>query len=110
RSRRAGRSGETTSTSVPARGSAGQGASTQMRSDSDDITLIRDAIVATCAKFDDDYWSAADRDHRFPREFYDAMAAGGWIGIAIPERYGGGGRGVTEAATVLEEVAASGAC
>ena len=38
------------------------------------------------------------------------MAAGGWIGIAIPERYGGGGQGIREAATVLEEVAASGAC
>src|SRR5687768_11666311 len=37
------------------------------------------------------------------------MAAGGWIGIAIPEEYGGGGRGITEAAIVLEEVAASGA-
>jgi len=94
----------------PAGGPPGKGASAHMRSDSDDITLIREAVAATCTKFDDDYWSAADRDHRFPREFYDAMAAGGWIGIAIPERYGGGGRGVTEAATVLEEVAASGAC
>jgi acyl-CoA dehydrogenase len=38
------------------------------------------------------------------------MAAGGWNGIAIPERYGGGGQGIREAATVLGEVAASGAC
>ena len=38
------------------------------------------------------------------------MADGGWIGIVIPEQYGGGGRGITEAAAVLEEVAASGAC
>jgi acyl-CoA dehydrogenase len=38
------------------------------------------------------------------------MAAGGWIGIAIPAEYGGGGGGITEAAIVLEEVAASGAC
>ena len=37
------------------------------------------------------------------------MAAGGWIGIAIPEEFGGGGRGITEASVVLEEVAASGA-
>jgi acyl-CoA dehydrogenase len=49
-------------------------------------------------------------EHQFPVEFYDAMAAGGWIGIAIPEEYGGGGRGVTEASVVLQEVAASGAC
>jgi acyl-CoA dehydrogenase len=37
------------------------------------------------------------------------MADGGWIGIAIPEAYGGGGQGITEASIVLEEVAASGA-
>ncbi len=76
----------------------------------DDVALIREAVAATCAQFPDDYWAAAESDHRFPVEFYEAMAAGGWIGIAIPERYGGGGRGVAEAAAVLEEVAASGAC
>ena len=81
-----------------------------MRSDPEDIVLIRQAVQQVCARFDDDYWSRCDQEHRFPTEFYDAMAAGGWIGIAIPEAYGGGGRGVTEAATVLEEVAASGAC
>src|SRR5438067_591048 len=37
------------------------------------------------------------------------MADGGWVGIAIPEAYGGGGRGINEASIVLEEVAASGA-
>ena len=79
-------------------------------SEPDDIVLIREAVAKVCSAFDDDYWSECDRAHRFPGEFYDAMAAGGWIGIAIPERYGGGGRGVSEAAAVLEEVAASGAC
>src|SRR2546423_6613818 len=38
------------------------------------------------------------------------MAKGGWIGVAIPAEYGGGGRGITEASIILEEVAASGAC
>src|SRR3712207_967801 len=75
-----------------------------------DLDLIRDAVRRVCARFDDEYWMRCDQEHRFPTEFYDAMAAGGWIGIAIPEAYGGGGRGVTEAAAVLEEVAASGAC
>ena len=72
-----------------------------------------DAIVAAvdrvCARFDDAYWSACDTEHRFPWEFHHEMAAGGWVGIAIPERYGGGGRGITEAALVLNRVAASGA-
>ena len=76
----------------------------------DDIRVIRKAVAQTCAQFDDEYWMRCEVDHAFPQEFYAAMAEGGWIGVAIPERYGGGGRGVTEAAAVLEEVAASGAC
>jgi acyl-CoA dehydrogenase len=77
---------------------------------SHDIMLIREAVAATCAPFDDEYWAARDEAHEFPYEFYAAMAAGGWIGIAIPEQFGGGGRGILEASAVLEEVAASGAC
>ncbi|MGN6695356.1 MAG: acyl-CoA dehydrogenase family protein, partial [Aquihabitans sp.] len=62
-----------------------------------------------CARFDDAYWSERDARHEFPWGVYAAMADGGWIGIAIPEAYGGGGRGITEASIVVEEVAASGA-
>ena len=76
----------------------------------DDLADIRDAVVALCRRFPDEYWADCDRDHRFPDEFYAAMAEGGWIAIAIPERYGGGGQGIRHAAAVLEEVAASGAC
>ncbi len=71
--------------------------------------LIRDAIGKLCANFPDEYWAARDREHRFPWDFYNAMAADGWIGVAIPEKYGGSGRGITEASIVLEEVCASGA-
>jgi acyl-CoA dehydrogenase len=71
---------------------------------------IRTAIREICAQFPDEYWAEADATHTFPWAFYEAMAAGGWIGIAIPARYGGGGAGITEASIVLEEVAASGAC
>jgi acyl-CoA dehydrogenase len=76
----------------------------------DDLADIRDAVAGLCRKFPDEYWSACDTEHRFPEEFYAAMAEGGWIAIAIPERYGGGGQGIRHAAAVLEEVAASGAC
>lgn len=79
-------------------------------SESSDQQAIRAAIRELCAAFPDEYWAQADATHTFPREFYDAMAAGGWIGIAIPEEYGGGGAGITEASIILEEVAASGAC
>lgn len=76
--------------------------------DEDHLAII-DAVDATCAAFDDQYWSECDIEHRFPWDFYRVMAEGGWVGIAIPEQYGGGGRGITEAALVLNRVAASGA-
>jgi acyl-CoA dehydrogenase len=66
-------------------------------------------VQKVCAPFPDEYWSKHDEAHEFPWEFYNAMAKAGWIGIAIPEAYGGSGRGITEASIVLEEVAASGA-
>ncbi|TML13858.1 MAG: acyl-CoA dehydrogenase [Actinobacteria bacterium] len=75
----------------------------------DDHLLIRDAVRAVCRDFDDTYWRQCDAEHRFPWAFYEAMAAGGWVGIAIPEDFGGGGQGITEASIVLEEIAASGA-
>jgi len=75
----------------------------------EDLAEIADAVRAVCAKFDDDYWAACDAEHRFPWDFYKVMAEGGWVSIAMPEQYGGGGRGITEAAVVLREVAASGA-
>jgi len=70
---------------------------------------IRAAVRRVCAAFPDAYWRERDEAHEFPWDFYNAMAAGGWVGIAIPEEYGGGGRGITEASILLEEIAASGA-
>lgn len=70
---------------------------------------LRAGVRAVCSDFDDDYWLARDRDHEFPWDFYNAMAEGGWIGICIPERFGGGGASITEASILMEEIAASGA-
>jgi acyl-CoA dehydrogenase len=75
----------------------------------EDHEAIADAVRHVCAGFDDDYWAACDAEHRFPWDFYRRMAEGGWLGVAIPEAYGGGGRGIAEAAIVLREVARSGA-
>ncbi|UPW08499.1 acyl-CoA/acyl-ACP dehydrogenase [Gordonia terrae] len=75
----------------------------------DDQATIRDAVAELAAKFDDQYWAEKDEAHEFPREFYDAFAEGGWLGITTPEEYGGHGYGITEASILLEQVAASGA-
>ncbi len=71
--------------------------------------MIRDAISRICTDFPDEYWAKCDEEHTFPWDFYNALAEGGWIGIAIPEEYGGSGKGITEASIILEEVSASGA-
>jgi acyl-CoA dehydrogenase len=70
---------------------------------------IRDAIVKLCAGFDDAYWLARDRDGAFPEDFHRAVAAGGWLGIAMPEEFGGSGLGITEAAIMMQAIAESGA-
>lgn len=79
-------------------------------SEDTDLQAIRAAIRAICAQFPDEYWAEADATHTFPWAFYQAMADGGWLGVAIPAEYGGSGAGITAASVVLEEVAASGAC
>ncbi len=69
-----------------------------------DQAAIRDAVKDICDRFDDAYWAELDQAHRFPTEFADAIAAGGWLGIAIPTAYGGAGLGVTEAAIMMGEI------
>jgi acyl-CoA dehydrogenase len=71
---------------------------------------LRDGVRRICADFPDEYWRDCDQAHEFPWAFYKAFADAGWVGIAIPEEYGGGGAGITEASIMLEEIAASGAC
>ncbi len=70
---------------------------------------IRAAIEKICAGFDADYWLKKDSGGGFPDDFHRAFARDGWLGIAMPEQYGGGGLGITEAALMMQTVAASGA-
>ena len=70
---------------------------------------IREAVARLCDRFGDDYWLKKDTEGGFPAEFHGAMAEGGWLGVAMPEEYGGSGLGITEAALVMQAVAQSGA-
>src|SRR3954468_19414916 len=75
----------------------------------EDQVLIVEGVRKVCADFDDDYWARCDQEHTFPWSFYERMARGGWLGVAIPEEFGGGGRGISEAAAMMREIARSGA-
>jgi len=70
---------------------------------------IRDQVLRICTRFDDTYWLERDRTATFPDAFFAAMAEGNWLGIAMPEQYGGAGLGITEAAVMMQAVAESGA-
>lgn len=71
---------------------------------------LRQGVRRICADFPDEYWRRCEADHAFPWAFYEAFADAGWVGVAIPAEFGGGGAGITEASILLEEIAASGAC
>ena len=75
---------------------------------SSDHVAVIEGVSRVCQAFDDKYWLARDSDGEFPFDFHAAMAEGGWLGITMPEQYGGSGLGVTEAALMMKTVAASG--
>src|SRR6185295_7007701 len=70
---------------------------------------IREAIEKLCERFGDGYWLARDKDGEFPKEFHQACARDGWLGIAMPEAFGGAGLGITEAAVMMQAISESGA-
>jgi len=74
----------------------------------DDQQLIYKSVSELAARFDDRYWMDKDSNHEFPTEFYDTIAGGGWLGMTIPEEYGGHGLGITEATLLAEAVARCG--
>jgi acyl-CoA dehydrogenase len=75
---------------------------------SDQETIKRE-IEKLCAAFGDDYWREQDLAAAFPEAFYRAVAEAGWLGIAMPEAYGGSGLGISEAAIMMRAIAESGA-
>src|SRR5689334_17766434 len=70
---------------------------------------IREAIAKLCSRFDAEYWRTRDREGGFPADFHQALARDGWLGIAMPQAYGGAGLGITEAALMMQTIAESGA-
>jgi acyl-CoA dehydrogenase len=75
----------------------------------DEQIAVRDTIAKLCEKYDDAYWLARDTDGVFPEDFVKDLADGGWLGIAMPEAYGGSGLGVIEASLMMQTIAETGA-
>ena len=75
----------------------------------EDQLAIREAIGKVCERFGDDYWLKKDREGGFPHDFHQAFAKDGWLGICMPEEYGGSALGITEAAIMMQAISESGA-
>lgn len=69
---------------------------------------VRDGVAAVAAKYDNAYWSRCEEEHRFPDEVFRDLGQGGWLGLCIPEEYGGGGQGLLELAVANDTLCASG--
>jgi acyl-CoA dehydrogenase len=69
---------------------------------------IREAVRRLCERFPGSYWRELDRARGYPTEFVRALTEAGWLGILIPEEFGGAGLGLSAACAVLEEIHKSG--
>ena len=69
---------------------------------------IREAVRRLCSRFPGSYWQGLDRERAYPAEFVKALTDEGWLGVLIPEAYGGAGLPLSAAAAALEEIHRSG--
>ena len=74
----------------------------------DTALAVHDGVAAVAAKYDHAYWSRCEDEKRYPIEVYTDLAEGGWLGLSVPEQYGGGGQGLLETAIACETLCASG--
>ena len=76
---------------------------------SNDQEAIKDSVKKICDRFPLQYWRDQDKNGEFPEDFVKAITDGGWLGIAMPEEYGGAGLGIMEAAVLAHTISNSGA-
>ena len=69
---------------------------------------LRDAVRQVAGKYGHKYFVDCATSHKEPTELYEELGAAGFLGVHLPEEYGGGGAGLTELCAVIEEVSAAG--
>lgn len=74
----------------------------------EDFPEIRETIRKICADFPGSYWHKLDNESAYPTDFVAALTNSGFLGILIPEEYGGSGLPLRAATVVLEEIHSSG--
>ncbi len=69
---------------------------------------VREAISKICSNFPDEYWLEHDESKKFPYDLHSALAKDGWLGICMPEEYGGSQLGISEATVMMQTISESG--
>ena len=75
----------------------------------DEQQALVEGVEAVCSQYPDEYWLDRDRDGEYPHDFHRDLAQGGWLGVAMPEEFGGSGLGMSEAALMMQAISRSGA-
>jgi len=70
--------------------------------------LLREAVAKIASRYGHDWYVAKAKADERPVELWDELARNGYMGVNLPEEYGGGGMGIYELALVLEEITAQG--
>jgi acyl-CoA dehydrogenase len=70
--------------------------------------LVQRSIREICEDFDRTYWRECARAGEYPHEFVDVLGERGWLGVLVPEEYGGAGMDTPEVVVMMEEIAANG--
>lgn len=76
--------------------------------ESPEQTMLREAVRKLATSYGHEYYLNVSRSGAKATELWDDLGRNGYLGVHIPEEYGGGGGGVTELAIVCEELAAAG--
>ncbi|MFC4943871.1 acyl-CoA dehydrogenase family protein [Pseudonocardia sp. GCM10023141] len=76
--------------------------------ETDEQQLLRSSVATMAAKYGHDYLLEKARTGGKTTELWAEAGANGYLGVAVPAEYGGGGAGMVELAIVAEEIAAAG--
>jgi acyl-CoA dehydrogenase len=74
----------------------------------DDQKALKAAVYDLCKQYSPEYWRDLDAKREYPDAFVSDLTKGGYLGVLIPQEYGGAGLGIMEAALILEEINRSG--
>src|SRR3954471_2521828 len=76
--------------------------------ESDERRALRDAVSRLVGKYGRSYFQKVTNAGGRPDELWAELGAAGYLGVHLPEEYGGGGGGLADLAVVIEETSSHG--